>query len=188
MGNEVIAGTYKGAGDSISRAPEPSEASGPAGLGTVRCRRCGWEGEPAGKGQCPECGCFVASNVVALRHGGRRLQSGQGSALEEARRQEIRAAIYQDLGGEAEVSEVVRHLVEDFAAAVLLRDACWHHLQEVGPFTRSGKRRAAVDLWRESSVRVERLAARIGTERRQRPTDTLEAWARRQAREGGASP
>ncbi len=86
---------------------------------------------------------------------------------------EIRAAVLADLGGEEDVSEVTMRLVEDFAFAVALRDLLSAHLAASGPLTKAGKRRAALDAWERASVRCERLAARIGTDRRPRQVPSL---------------
>ena len=51
-----------------------------------------------------------------------------------------------DLGGDAKVSTVMRELVEDFSAAVVLRDLAFAHIREVGPLTKAGRRRATVSL------------------------------------------
>ena len=74
---------------------------------------------------------------------------------------EIRAAVLADLGGEEDVSEVA------------LRDLLSAHLAASGPLTKAGKRRAALDAWERASVRCERLAARIGTDRRPRQVPSL---------------
>ena len=87
MKTPVDAGSVEvGARDLKSSAPpiEPtSNGSQPPGADTVRCRRCSWEGDSGGtgKGQCPECGCFLPTNTAALVHGGRRLLDGYGSHL-----------------------------------------------------------------------------------------------------------
>ena len=109
---------------------------------------------------------FAPGNVAALVHGGRRLQLGRGTSLDEARRVELRDAVLLDLGGQQECSSVLCELVQDFAAAVLLRDVAYAHLAAVGPLTRAGRRRAVVDLYLQASARAERLASQIGTARR----------------------
>lgn len=146
------------------------------GAAGVTCRRCGWSGAASGsgKGQCPRCGVFLPANTGALKHGVKRLlEYGAGSPTDAARRAAIEAAVLADLGGRHEVSEVVAALAADFGFAVVLRDLAAAHLAAVGPFTKTGKRRAAVDLYLQCSQRAERLAAQLGHDRRPRRVPTL---------------
>ena len=131
----------------------------------VACANCEQDVEPTGKGQCPKCGCWLTGNEAALVHGGRRLQLGEGSPMDEACRVKLRDAVLADLGGRESVSVVMAELVEDFSGACVLRDLVWQHLAAVGPLTKAGRRRAAFDLYLQASQRAERLAARIGTDR-----------------------
>jgi len=151
----------------------PSESTETDGLATVRCQRCGREAEAIGKGQCSACGCWLPANEGALTHGGRRLQTGNGSRLDEVNRTSIRDAVLADLGGESEVSTVLYELCEDFAAACVLRNLAWAHIAAVGPLTLKGRRRAVVSLYLEASGRAERLASRIGLERKAPPGPSL---------------
>ena len=112
---------------------------------------------------------FKPGNSAGLIHGGRRLQLGCGTPLDESRRVELRDGVLADLGGPDEVSVVLGALVEDFASAVLLRETAWSHIAAVGPLTRAGRRRAVVGLYFLASGRVERLAAQIGLSRQSRP-------------------
>ena len=172
----------EGAQGALSATPEsvspPSESAKTSGTDTVRCSRCGTEAEPTGKGQCEKCGCWLPRNEAALVHGGRRLQLGRGSPLDEARRVELRDAVVEDLGGRDDVSTVLYELVEDFSAVCTLRDVAWQHLAAVGPLTRAGRRRAVVDLYLQSSQRAERLAARIGMERKPARVPSLSEYLR----------
>ncbi len=104
------------------------------------------------------------------------MQLGRGTPLDRARLVAIRDAVLSDLGGEDEVSEVMRQLVQDFAAAVVLRDLAFAHIASVGPLTKAGRRRAVVALYLEASARAERLAARIGTERRATRVPSLQEY------------
>ena len=144
----------------------PSDLAGKPGANTVRCS-CGAQVQASGRGQCPRCGRFLAGNEVALVHGVRQLQErqrhGWSSPLDDARRREILGAVLADLGGPEECSTVLREIVADFAAAVVLRDTAFGHLAVVGPLTRAGRRRAVVDLYLQASQRAERLANQIGT-------------------------
>ena len=89
---------------------------------------------------------------------------------------EIRDAVLEDLGGRDEVSEVMRQLVEDFSAAVVLRNVAWQHIAAVGPLTKAGRRRAVVDLYLSASARAERLAKQIGTSRKPARVPTLQEY------------
>ena len=131
----------------------------------VTCAKCEQDVEPTGTGQCPKCGCWLTGNEAALIHGGRRLQTGGETAMNEADRVALRDLVLSDLGGSENVSTVMRELVEDFARAVILRDLIWEHIAVAGPLTKAGRRRAAFDIYMQASQRAERLAARIGTDR-----------------------
>jgi len=152
----------------------PSAASDPPG-DVARCRRCGWEGalDEAPGGACPRCRSFVTGNQRQLAHGLRRLRGGGGSPLDESRRREIAAAVAADLGGD--LSTIAAGLARDLAAATLLREAAFAHVAAVGPFTSSGRRRPAVDLYLAASARAERLSALLGLARRSRAVDPHEA-------------
>lgn len=131
----------------------------------VTCGKCNTEVVPTGKGRCPTCGCFLAGNEEALIHGGRRLQTGGETAMNESDRVALRDLVLSDLGGSENVSTVMRELVEDFARAVILRDLIWEHIAVAGPLTKAGRRRAAFDIYMQASQRAERLAARIGNDK-----------------------
>lgn len=133
---------------------------------TVTCSRCREEIVPEDPGRCPNCKVFVKGNEAALTHGARRLLEGAGSPLDEARRVELRDTVLADLGGELECSAVLVELVESFAEAVLIRETAWAYMAAVGPMKRGGGTRPVVDLYWQANRRVERLAKRIGTERR----------------------
>ena len=117
-------------------------------------------------------------------HGGRRMQLSGGSPLDEARRVAIRDHVLEDIGGAAECSQVLYELVSDFAAACVLRDLCWRHIAAVGPMTSKGRRRAAVSLYLEASARAERLAARIGVDRKAAPVPTLAQYLESRTADG----
>ena len=131
---------------------------------------------------------FQLGNEHALVHGGRRLELGRETGLIAQRRFEVRDALLVDAGGADEVSTAKRAVVETLSEAIVLRETLWAHLEAVGPLTKAGRRRAAVDLWLAASGRVERLAAAVGLERRakavQSATDIIaEYGARRQPQE-----
>ena len=94
------------------------------------------------------------------------MQLGQLTGLEEAERQAIEVAVLADAGGGSACSEIRRHLIADFAFAVLLRDTMAGNLQAKGALTKKGARRASVDLYLQASARAERLAKAIGLEAR----------------------
>ena len=161
-------------------APVPGQSTPSDSTETsVRCRRCGLE-QPA-TNVCGGCHSFLPGNESALVHGGRRQQLGRGTALDESLRVEIRNAVLEDLGGEDEVSEVMRQLVEDFAGAVVLRDLVFAHLAATGPLTKAGRRRASVDLYLSASSRAERLAKQIGTARKPARVPTLQEYLQERA-------
>lgn len=155
---------------------------------------CGSTLPPTEHGQCPACGRWRAGNTaglkfepgneVALVHGMRQLRdrlADEGSPLDQPARIELRDRVLADLGGSPEVSAVLAALVDDFAAAVVLRDFAFSHLAAVGPLTRAGRRRAVVDLYLQASARAERLGGQIGTARRQAQVPSLAEYLQRTA-------
>jgi hypothetical protein len=131
----------------------PCASGDPTGAAAVRCSRCGDRAEPTGHGHCARCGAFVRANTAALVHGGRRLQLGREQPIDVARRVDLREAVLADLGGRSECSAVLIALVEDFAAAVLLRDLLFAHLAVSGPLTSAGRKRACTALLRRVESR-----------------------------------
>lgn len=155
-------------------AVAPSDHNQPSGPDTVvQCSKCRTEVEPSQRGQCPACGCWLPGNVGALVHGGRRLLAGHGTPLDVEHRRELRDAVIADKGGFENVSAVLASLIDDFAAAVILRDTAYGHLETVGPLTRAGRKRAVVDLYLAASARADRLANQIGLDRVQRRVPSL---------------
>ena len=146
----------------------PIDTSTTSVVDTVRCPSCGTDAAPHGKGQCSSCGKFLPSNTASLVHGGRRLQLGQGSALDVQQRLAKRDRYLADLGGPTEVSATKADLLELATQAVQLADVMWAHIEAVGPLTKAGRRRAAVDLYLAASGRAERLLMQLGLERRTR--------------------
>jgi hypothetical protein len=104
----------------------------------------------------PLCGKYVAGNTGHLLHGTRRLR---WTPQDIARRKELSEAILLDLGGS--MSAVQRELVTDFANTCIFRDHLSEYLEQVGPLTERGNRRAVLDSYLAASARVERLASQI---------------------------
>jgi hypothetical protein len=167
--NEKLTGSEQREG----APPEPCGASETSGGETVRCSRCGFESVPAGR-HCPKCGAFTLQNRCAVTHGLSRFRGGLSTPLDLRQRDATAAAVLADKGGPTEVSAVVRPQVLDFAQAIQLRDAAWAHLAAVGPFTRAGRKRAAVDVYLAASARAQQLAAQIGLSRLARKVPTLD--------------
>lgn len=169
-------------------AGSTSASSRAVGAETRRCSKCKAVAEDNDRNTCQQCGSFLPANTAALVHGGRRFVDGR-SPMDEAERVAVRNAVLADLGGEDEISQVLRELVEGFAFAVVLRDLLAAHLAAVGPLTKRNRKRAALDAWHTASARVESLAAKIGLERRGAPVPSLDEFLRERAEEksnGGA--
>jgi hypothetical protein len=127
----------------------------------------------AAQGHDPVSGRFLPGNAAALTLGLGGHGLGAERQLDRVARLELRDAVLSDLGGEGEVSAVMRVLVDDFAQAVVLRDAAYAYLGSVGPLTKAGRQRAVVGLYLQASARAEKLAALIGTSRRAKPLPSL---------------
>jgi hypothetical protein len=167
-------------------SPAPTTGPGPAaetptqsggGPAAEACTRCG-STAPAGlDGKCPEASCrsWRKGNPSRPTHGlAPRRTAAPVPTLDVDRRNGLRDAVLADLGGESEVSAVMRALVEDFANAVDLRDAAMANVFAIGPTTPAGRRRAVLDIYMAASTRVERLASHIGVQRRAKPVDPLD--------------
>ena len=119
------------------------------------------------RGHDPVSGRFQPGNGAALVHGLSRPER-----LDQIAVRELRDAALVGLGGE-ECSAVLQAQVDDFAQAVVLRDAAYAYLASVGPLTKAGRTRSVVGIYLQASARAERLASQIGLERKARPVPSL---------------
>src|SRR6185295_13321780 len=138
----------------------------PASEGRQFCPACG-EMVDVGKkpGHCAVCGGFLRGNTDSLKHGG---TSKVFTPEIDSRRETFRADILEQLI----VDVIGSELVEDFVSSCLLRDRLSQHLDEVGPLTTRGARRAAMDLYLATSARIERLSVQLAEYRKPKSSAT----------------
>ena len=127
-----------------------------------------FEEHPA-SGRNPD-GTFAPGNVAALTHGAHSRQVREAERPEQApTRAQLatkRAAILEDLGGEAKVSQLQRDLVDRYLELDTVASWLGGNLIAVGPLTAKGRTRAALSAYVTTVDRVHRLAAALGLGRR----------------------
>jgi hypothetical protein len=121
-------------------------------------------------------GRFAAGNRAALQHGARAFSDhGESALTPELREQmaEFRDALVADQGGEGELTALragyVRRLVELETMSRLFSE----DLRRKGLFTERGHTRAAFRAFLETIDRWDRIAQRLGIDRRAKPAPTL---------------
>ena len=150
-----LQGLTDGGGDTATaRTPEP----------------CGVAGPEADRDE--RTGRFVRGNRAALIVGGRSTAFWAAVAGEQDAR---RAAILRDKGyTNGEAPEALRAVVDGAVQAVLLRDAAFTRVIEVGgPLSLRGRNRAVFRVWLEASDRAASHMKLLGLDRHERKASTL---------------
>jgi hypothetical protein len=144
----------------------------PSGLDTVEVFRDA-RAQLASQPQRDQAGRFTAGNTEA---GGTLTRSEQLWALVEPARRELTASVRESLGLDADASEVMLGLVENYAEARLLRQSLWASLiDRGGPVTAKGNGRRVLDAYWRASDRERDRAALLGLQRRAKRVDPLDA-------------
>jgi hypothetical protein len=135
---------------------------------------------PSGAGKCPGCGVFLPQNSEAQTHGLRAFEQRGESALPAELRDELAAfqdGVEADQGGASELSTIgagyTRRLTEVEAIVRLLGA----DLQARGIFTAKGRVRSSYNAFLLALDRWDRIAQRLGLERKSRPVNPLDAVA-----------
>ena len=147
-------------------------------------------GAPPPGGRNPD-GTFASRNATALTHGGRseQVRAAQRPGQTEApeRLAERRAAIMADLGGEQQLSQLQRDLIERYIELDTVASWLGGHLVAEGPLTAKGRTRAALSAYVTVVDRIQRVGAALGVARRPKTVPDLTAYlASRQADLGDA--
>ena len=149
-------------------------------------------GAPPPGGRHPD-GTFASRTTTALTHGGRSRQvraaqrPGQTEAPE--RLAERRAAIMADLGGEQQLSQLQRDLIERYIELDMVASWLGSHLVAEGPLTAKGRTRAALSAYVTVVDRIHRVGGALGVARRPKMVPDLTAYlASRRADPGEAPP
>lgn len=123
-------------------------------------------------------GQFTTGNQFARRTGVRAFEEHGEAALPQELRDDVavfRSGVETDQGGESELTTIgagyVRRLSEVEAIVRLLGA----DLQQRGLFTKRGRVRSTYNAFLLAVDRWDRLAQRLGLERKQRPIDPLDA-------------
>jgi len=120
----------------------------------VPCSGCGTT-EPADSGglcPTPTCRRFRKGNQTARIHGTRAAPTPE----DHARREQLHADVDADVTG-----TLLREAKRDYATKRALVSQLAAYLADVGPLTKAGRRRPAVETLRELSASTERTAALI---------------------------
>jgi hypothetical protein len=89
---------------------------------------------------------------------------------------ERRLAYLSDLGGTNEVSAIKSDLLDDYQRLRLIAEAAWDSIAKGGIVTGKGRQRAVVGTFVSVTDRLQRLAEKIGLERRTKPTRDAMAY------------
>ena len=123
-----------------------------------------------GSGRNPD-GTFTRGNTASVTHGGRsrQVQRAQLPAQAERRHQlaEKRAAIVDDLGGEAVLSRLQLDLVNRYLELDTVASWLGGNLVAEGPLTAKGRSRAALSAYLTVVDRLQRVSTALGLARRQ---------------------
>ena len=138
----------------------PSVDAHPSGVTCRRCRVVNEMWQP----KCHACGSFLPGNLVALVHGGRRLQQhGPTDGLQQARQDQVRDGLLADAGSELSTARGI--VIDRLAEVTLLAESTWLDIKTKGWKTPGGRRRPVVDLYMSASAAAARLAQVLGLAR-----------------------
>jgi ribosomal protein L40E len=158
-------------------APERSDTAGAVveaftaareALGRA-CRRCG-ETVPADADRCPKCQSFAAGNQAARTHGLRSVQPPPDLRMSA---DELIEGIVSGLGGESELSTLKKSYVRKTADVEITLPLLTSHIARTGLITPGGRVRDSFDKLMTGLATFDRLAQRIGLERRSRRVSSL---------------
>ncbi len=135
------------------------------------CRRCG-EAFEAGTGRCPRCQCFAPGNQAARTLG---LRATQQPVELRMTADELMSGIVSDRGGEANLSTLERSYVRKIADVEIVIRLLTSNIASHGLFTNGGRVRDTYDKLLAGLDRFDRLAQRIGLERRAKSVGGLQA-------------
>ena len=151
--------------------PEAAPAAAPAGVSPY-CRSCKRNVEPNTKGACPHCGRFLPSNTAGLAVGLRsRRMAGRIAAL----RQQTYDALVSEWGGLKNLNTLTRARISNFAHVHAQRRICEAYIEEHGPMTDAGKRRAAVEYLMTLSATEERIGEALRMDASNAPARSVSA-------------
>lgn len=140
-------------------------------------------GETLTPGRDERTGRFGPGNTAALKHGGRSRQVQEGLLPEQAdvvaALRERQNEIENDLGGSDKLSALARDLVGRYLQLDLHASFLATLLQRAGALTGKGRTRAALSAWLSIIDRQERIAARLGIERRAKPVEGVQDYLQR---------
>ena len=121
---------------------------------------------------------FGAGNTARLMHGLRskrpveaRLGPDQLAAFTEEHKQ-----LLADLGGDDQVSVTKRGLARRHSELSVIADTILTNLLQQGVLSTKGRQRAALTAYLNVVDRLNKLAAQLGLERRQKPVDDLQDY------------
>ena len=127
--------------------------------------------ETMASGRGPD-GRFRGGNIAALKHGGRSTQVRAASLSEQsvvrAQLADKRDTIVGDLGGDAQLSQLQRDLIDRYLELDVVAQWLGGNLVADGPLTAKGRARAALSAYVTIVDRVHRVSSALGLGRKQR--------------------
>jgi hypothetical protein len=139
----------------------------------VRGVVCGASPHPTKPGHCRR-GHVLPGNAIALRSGLRRFQAyGKLSPEDRAEQAVFTESIIADKGGLADLSVIAQADIAKLGDVEMMYRLVIDHLADVGIVTPKGRPRALVTLALKLIDSWDRLAQRVGRERRARKATSL---------------
>jgi len=125
-------------------------------------------------------GTLRPGNAAAVRHGAysASVQRGEVPDLLRVDVRTLEAQILTDLGGVENLSAIQAALVRKLVDAEVIERLLVSHLARVGVLTAKGNVRGALNKWLDVVNTWDRLAMRLGLERKARTVDPIEALRR----------
>jgi hypothetical protein len=168
-----------------------SEPRTPDDAAPVTVCRCGVE-NPVDASKCVACGRFLSANRSAEVHGAVTIaRRGDGVlpvAARQARQERIERMLV-DLGGADELSQLSLGLVDRAAQLSVMLDTYEQDFERRGMWTATGRQRASVTVYLAILDRYDKLAMRLGLERRKKDVGySVEDWIREQVEKKHVNP
>lgn len=144
--------------------------------------RCGATERHASNPDMCAGGHFISGNTARRIHGVRAFETtGRIPDVVRQTVEEFREAVLADRGGAVELSTLEAAYVRRLAEAETVARLLAHDLAQRGLFTPKGRVRNTFQRWTEAVSLWDRLAQRVGVDRRARPVPTLQDYIAAQA-------
>jgi hypothetical protein len=114
----------------------------------------------------PKTGRFQKGHLVNQKHGAITLERRGPSPEQAAAMQQWRSQVITELGCEAELSTIKRHLIDHLVMIGTMIIFLGEYLAAVGPLTPRGRQRSAVSSFLSCVAAYDKTAKTLGLERK----------------------